>query len=74
MKEKIEEYKKIIFEEMDKKHPKWSLVMEYAEKIRNIEYPDDTSRLYEYSGIIEMDDNVYEYHPPIIDDNEDYWK
>lgn len=74
MKEKIEEYKKIIFEEMDKKHPKWSLVMEYAEKIRNIEYPTDTSHLYEYSGLIEMEDNAYEYRPPTIDDDEDYWK
>ena len=63
----------MILKELDSKYPKWSLIIDYAIEAREIDYPSDTSHLLELSGLSEIVDNSYEYKPPKIEEDDEFW-
>ena len=70
---KTQKYKDLILEELDKDYIKWSLIIDYATEAREIDFLGDTSHLLELSGLGNVDENSYEYKPPKIEEDDDFW-
>ena len=63
----------MILKELNSEHPKWSLIIDYAIDAREIDYPGDTSHLLELSGLAGIEENSYEYKPPKIEEDDEFW-
>ena len=70
---KTQKYKDLILKELDSNYIKWSLIIDYATEAREIEYPGDTSHLLELSGLGDLQDISYEYKPPKIEEDDEFW-
>ena len=70
---KTEKQKELIQKELNSEYPKWSLIIDYAMEAREIDYPIDTSHLLELSGLGNLEENTYEYKPPKIEEDDEFW-
>jgi hypothetical protein len=70
---KTEKQRELIQKELNSEYPKWSLIIDYATEAREIDYPGDTSHLLELSGLGNLQDVSYEYQPPKIEEDDDFW-
>ena len=67
-----DDFKEQIILEVTKNYPNWSKIKELSEQARNLEYPDDTSGLYELSGLKEAFDTKIKKKEVTKDDN--FWE
>lgn len=70
---KTQKQRELILKELNSEQPKWSLIIDYASEAREIDYPGDTSHLLELSGLGNLEENSYEYKPPKIENDDDFW-
>ena len=70
---KSQKHKEMILKELNSEYPKWSLIIDYAMEARELDYPGDTSHLLELSGLGNLEENSYEYKPPKIEEDDEFW-